>query len=101
MNESEYYWSNNTLWFFVADSRKQNSGGKRRLQAIPGVPARFAGDESPDAVILEHLGDAYHAAKQPEKARSAWQRALEGFDPEHNKEEIERTKEKLKALGEE
>jgi Flp pilus assembly protein TadD len=33
----------------------------------------------PDAVILDHLGDAYQAAGRVEQAREAWRRAAEGF----------------------
>jgi predicted negative regulator of RcsB-dependent stress response len=34
------------------------------------------GDRYREALILDHLGDAYHAFAQTEQARSAWQRAL-------------------------
>lgn len=32
-----------------------------------------------DPVIFDHLGDAYLKAGEPQKAREAWQRAVEGF----------------------
>ena len=47
------------------------------------------GDRPPDAVILDHLGDAYLASNRPGKAKDAWQRAVEGF---HKEEEPDKAK---------
>ncbi len=38
---------------------------------------KAASDKQPDAVILDHLGDALLKVKQPEKAKDAWRRAAE------------------------
>jgi len=50
----------------------------RNTQAVIELEKAAAGDE-PDGVILDHLGDAYLAAGQAEKARQAWRRAVEAF----------------------
>jgi len=36
--------------------------------------------EEPDGVILDHLGDAYHAAGREIKARATWRQALEALE---------------------
>ena len=46
-------------------------------------------DGEPDPVILDHLGDVYHATNQLEKATEAWQRAVRAFE---EKEEAEKAK---------
>jgi hypothetical protein len=41
------------------------------------------GNRHEEAALLAHLGDAHHAAEEPELARDAWQQALnivETFD---------------------
>lgn len=40
---------------------------------------KAASDKQPDAVILDHLGDALLKVKQPKKAEDAWRRAAEAF----------------------
>ncbi len=40
---------------------------------------KAASDKQPDAIILDHLGDALLKTKQPEKAKDAWRRAAEAF----------------------
>jgi Flp pilus assembly protein TadD len=42
----------------------------------------------PDASILEHLGDAYHAAARPADAAAAWRRALKSFGDETPAEQL-------------
>lgn len=56
---------------------------------------KAASGQSPDGVILDHLGDAYLATKQIEKARQAWSRALESFDKVRDADKIKATREKL------
>jgi len=53
-------------------------------------------DDEPDATILDHLGDAYLGANQPDKARDSWQRAVAAFDAREEPEEAKRVREKLK-----
>jgi len=38
-----------------------------------------AATKEADPVIFDHLGDAYHKAGQPDKARQAWRQAVEGL----------------------
>ena len=40
---------------------------------------KAAHDKRPDAVILEHLGDAYAKLGRPDRAKDAWRRAAEAF----------------------
>jgi tetratricopeptide (TPR) repeat protein len=51
----------------------------RISQAVIELEKAAAGDNEPDGVILDHLGDAYLAAGQAEKAQAAWRRAVEAF----------------------
>jgi tetratricopeptide (TPR) repeat protein len=46
-------------------------------KALPHLLNAEAGLEQPDPVILEHLGDTYHALGRKEKAREAWESSLE------------------------
>jgi Tfp pilus assembly protein PilF len=55
-------------------------------------------DDTPDATILDHLGDIYLKANQTAKARDAFERALKGFDKQHDAEKIKATQEKLEKL---
>ena len=57
---------------------------------------KAAAGEDPDAVILDHLGDAYAKLDKPQQAREAWQRALEAFERTGNTRHAERVKEKLR-----
>jgi len=52
----------------------------RISQAVIELEKAAASDDEPDGVILDHLGDAYLAAGQAEKAREAWRRAVEAFN---------------------
>ena len=51
--------------------------------------------KDPDPVVLEHLGDAYAAAKQPEKASAAWQRAVEAFRQQGKSDQAKQVEAKL------
>jgi tetratricopeptide (TPR) repeat protein len=48
-------------------------------EAVVELEKAVGQEEEPDAIILDHLGDAYAAAGQTEKARNAWHRAAEAF----------------------
>jgi tetratricopeptide (TPR) repeat protein len=56
-------------------------------------------DESPDGVILDHLGDALRAVRRLDEARDTYQRALKAYDPQRDADKIEATRKKLEALG--
>lgn len=51
---------------------------KQYPQAVAELEKAAAG-KKPDAVILEHLGDAYLKAGQPAKANQTWQRAAQAY----------------------
>ena len=55
--------------------------------------ATEAADDEPDGVILDHLGDAYMALGKADKAKDAWQKAVEAF-------QRQKEPEKAKAVGE-
>jgi len=67
----------------------------QNAEAVAELEKAAAGDK-PDAVILEHLGDAYLKQKQLDKAKQAWQRALEMFRQEKEQEKARQVEEKLK-----
>lgn len=48
-----------------------------------------------DPMISDHLGDAYLAQGHPERARQAWQKALEGFKERQEKDTLQRIQQKL------
>ena len=54
-----------------------------------------AAAEEPDAVILDHLGDAYLAAGHPQKAKQAWQRAVDALREKGEAEEADKVQEKI------
>jgi len=66
----------------------------RHEEAVAELEKAAAGDE-PDPVILDHLGDAYHAAQQPDKARQAWKRALPLFQEDNDADMVKTIQEKL------
>jgi len=51
----------------------------------------------PDAVILDHLGDAYLKTGQVEKAKNAWRRAVKLFRQQEEPEKAKTTQEKIKS----
>ena len=51
--------------------------------------------ESPDPIILDHLGDAYQKLSQVDKATAAWSQSLELFLNQDNTVESEKVKAKL------
>ncbi len=50
-----------------------------RYQEAVGELEKAAAGDKVDGVILEHLGDAYAKADQPQKAVEAWQKAAQAF----------------------
>ena len=54
--------------------------------------------EIPDAIILDHLGDAYQAANHPQKAILAWKRAIDGFTDSTNPNWLEKVKIKIRQF---
>ena len=45
---------------------------------------KAAAGDSPDGVILDHLGDTFQQLGNGEKARELWKQAIEQFDPERD-----------------
>lgn len=66
----------------------------RHVEAVAELKKAAVGD-SPDGVMLEHLGDACLAAGQKEAAGEAWGKALSAFEKEGDAEKISRIKQKL------
>ena len=60
------------------------------------INADKSDSEEPDAVILEHLGDAYSAAGKRAKAKQTWQRALRTLLKLEENEKADKLQEKIK-----
>lgn len=61
---------------------------------------RAASDASPDAIILEHLGDAYRKVDRIDDARRAWQRAVEALGADTSADDLRlRIRSKLDSAG--
>jgi len=52
-------------------------------------------EAEPDPVILDHLGDVYQAANQPQKATQAWQRAASAFEENKEPEKAKKVQQKI------
>jgi tetratricopeptide (TPR) repeat protein len=52
----------------------------------------------PDPTVLEHLGDAYRAAGQNEKAKQSWRKAAEAYRKAHEEQKAKKVEEKSKSL---
>ena len=50
---------------------------KQPQAALPHLLKAIAGSEEPDATLYDHLGDIYADLNEKEKAREAWQKALQ------------------------
>jgi len=50
----------------------------------------------PDPTVVEHLGDAYQADGQPEKARQSWRKAAEAYRKAHEDEKAKSVEKKIK-----
>jgi tetratricopeptide (TPR) repeat protein len=57
-----------------------------------------AADADPDPIILDHLGDAYHAANQPDKAKDAWRKAVEAFEKRDENQDAKKVQAKIANL---
>lgn len=55
-------------------------------------------EDTPDGVIMDHLGDAYHAAGRDADAARAWKMATELFEKDENTDDAEKTQKKLDDL---
>jgi tetratricopeptide (TPR) repeat protein len=66
----------------------------RFKQAVVELEKANAGDQ-PEGMTLDHLGDAYQQAGQPQKARDAWQRALKQLRSEGDRENVPVVEKKL------
>ncbi len=51
----------------------------------------------PDPTVLEHLGDAYRADGQNEKARHSWSKAIEAYRKAHEEQKAKKVEEKIKS----
>ncbi len=65
-------------------------------QAVAELEKAAGGDDQPDAVILDHLGDACLKAGQPEKAKDTWRRAVKAFQKEEEPEKAKAVEKKIK-----
>lgn len=71
-----------------------------RLGRYPEAIAELqkaAHDKKPDAVILDHLGDAYLRAGQPQQAKDAWRRAADVFRQEKELGKVKEMEAKITA----
>ena len=66
----------------------------RFQEAVVELEKAANAEGNPDALILEHLGDAYLEAGQPEKAKNAWDRAVKAFKQQEEPENAKRVQEK-------
>jgi tetratricopeptide (TPR) repeat protein len=66
----------------------------RHVEAVAELEKAAVGD-SPDGVMLEHLGDACLAAGQQQAAGDAWRKAKAAFEKEGDAEKLARIKQKL------
>ena len=57
---------------------------------------KAAEGESPDGVILDHLGDAYSKTQQFEQAISTWRRAAAAFKEQDDAKLLKKTEAKIK-----
>jgi tetratricopeptide (TPR) repeat protein len=69
--------------------------GKVR-EALPELEKAAATE--PDPTVLDHLGDAYRADGQAEKAKQSWRRAIEAYRKTHEEQKARKLEEKIKAL---
>jgi tetratricopeptide (TPR) repeat protein len=56
---------------------------------------KAAAGDSPDGVILDHLGDTFKQLGNIERARELWKQAIEQFDPDREAKLRKATQDKL------
>jgi tetratricopeptide (TPR) repeat protein len=62
------------------------------------VELEKAAEAEPDPVILDHLGDAYHASGKPDKAKETWTKAVEAFGEKDEKQKAKEVQQKIEQL---
>jgi len=67
----------------------------RIREALPELEKAAATE--PEPTVLDHLGDAYRALGQAEKAKDAWRRAIEAFKKNPDAEKMKQVEAKIKA----
>ncbi len=70
---------------------------QRYADAVAELQKAAAADDLPDPVILDHLGDAHLKAKQPQKAKRAWRRAVKAFKQREEPQKAREVQAKIKA----
>ena len=68
----------------------------RNDEAIAELEKAAAADK-PDAVILDHLGDAYAKSRQDDKARESWRRAVKAFREEGQEDKTRQVEKKINS----
>jgi len=77
-------------WIFYRLGRFDEAVAELEKAAVDGD------DRPPDAVILDHLGDAYLETGQTDKAKDAWRRAMELFRRQEEPGKAKATQKKIK-----
>ncbi len=67
----------------------------RYKEAVAELEKAVEGDDQPDAVILDHLGDVYQAAGTNDEARQAWRRAVEAYRKQNETKKADATAKKI------
>ena len=70
---------------------------QRYADAVAELEKAAVADDPPDPVILDHLGDAHLKAKQPQKAKRAWRRAVKAFEKREEPQKAKEVQAKIKA----
>ena len=69
---------------------------KQYPQAVEQLEKAVGDEGPPEAMILDHLGDAYAKAGQAEKAKDAWRRAAEAFRKDNQAEKAAEVEKKTR-----
>jgi tetratricopeptide (TPR) repeat protein len=71
-----------------------------RLQRVDEalVELEKAAEAEPDPVILDHLGDAYHASGKPDRAKEKWKQAVHAFREKDEQQKVEEVQRKIEQL---
>ncbi len=68
----------------------------RLAEALPELEKAVALQTDP--AVLDHLGDAYRTAGQPDRAKDAWLRALAAFQKSGDPDDIKKVEDKIKSI---